>query len=102
LIWIKISEIKPEMRNFNTKGKIISIGEVKKVETRFGPANVAQAILQDETGSITLNLWRDQIDILGIGDTIRVENAFVKTFKDTMELNVGRDGKITVLRGHKE
>jgi len=96
---LKIADIKPDMRGLDITGRIIEMGEVKIVETKFGPARVAQAILRDKTGSIILNLWRNQIDSVKVGDTIRVENAFVRIFRDQLELNVGRDGKITVVRG---
>jgi replication factor A1 len=87
------------MRGLEVSGRIVSIGDAKSVETRFGPARVAQAVLEDETGRIVLNLWRDQIDAVKAGDTVRVENAFVRVFGERMELNVGRDGRIVVIRG---
>ena len=99
MVKIKISDIKPEMRGLEVTGKIISIGEIRMVETKFGPARVAQAILQDETGSIILNLWRNQIDIVKTGENVITENAFVRKFRDQLELNIGRDGKITPVRG---
>jgi len=94
---MKISQIKPDSIGIEVIGKIVSVGDVRNVETRYGPARVAQAILKDETGTIILNLWRDQVDRVRTGDIVRVRNAFVRTFRDQMELNVGRDGSITVL-----
>ena len=95
---LRIIEVKPGMRDIEITGIITSMGDVRSVNTRFGPAQVSQAVLQDEAGSILLNLWRDQIRIAREGDRIMIENAFVRTFKDQLELNVGKDGKITVLR----
>lgn len=85
------------MRNLEVYGEIVAIGEKITVETRFGPAKVAMAMLKDETGSIRLNLWRGQIDAVKNGDKIMLENAFVRTFREDMELNIGRDGRIIVL-----
>jgi ssDNA-binding replication factor A large subunit len=45
-----------------------------------------------------LNLWRDQVDLVKPGDLIKVENAFAKEFRDRVELNVGRSGRIVVLK----
>lgn len=86
------------MRGLEVLGRIVSIGAVKRVETKFGPARFAQAVLEDGTGRIILNLWRDQIDSVKVGDMVRVRNAFVRIFMERMELNVGRDGTITVVR----
>ena len=94
---IKIADIRQGMRNLTIMGKIAQVGEARAVTTRFGPANVAAAIIEDDTGSIRINLWRDQIDKVKTGDTVRLENAFVRVFNNQNELNIGKDGKIVVL-----
>ncbi len=94
---VRISDIKQGMRNLTVTGRITKIGEVKAVATKFGPARVAAAILQDEAGSIRLNLWRDQVDLVKVGDSVRLENAFVRVFNQQNELNIGKDGRIIIL-----
>jgi len=94
---IKIADIRQGMRNLTVLGKIVELRELGTVTTKFGPARVAAATLEDQTGSIRLNLWREQIDKVKVGDTVRLENAFVKEFNYQNELNVGKDGKIAVL-----
>lgn len=59
---------------------------------------LARAVLEDETGSVCLNLWRDQIDVAKAGDTIVLENAFAREFGGVVEVNIGADGKIAVLK----
>lgn len=85
------------MDRISVSGRIAYIGIKMTVETRFGEAQVARAVLEDETGRINLNLWRDQIELVREGAVVRIENGFVKTYKDQLELNVGSRGKITVL-----
>jgi len=97
---ITIAEIREDMRNLTVIGKITHIGETQIVRTRFGEARVAAATLEDQTGSIRLNLWREQTDMVKSGDTVRVEIAFVRVFNYQNELNVGKDGKIVVLVGY--
>jgi len=99
---LKIGEIKPEMQNIDVEGWVVEKGEKKEVMTRYGPAMVSWAILKDETGSIRVNLWRWQIDIVQVGDRIRLVNAFVKVFGERMELNIGANGKIVVLNRSKK
>jgi len=94
---VRISDLRPDMRNIELTGRITRIGDRREVETKFGPATVAGAILEDDTGSVRLNLWRWQVDIVKEGNTIKITNAFVKTFGGQIELNVGGDGKIIVL-----
>ena len=94
---ITISEIKEGMRNITVEGVVIKKSEAKIINTRFGPALFAYAIIEDETGRIRLNLWRRQVEIVRVGAKIRAVNAFVKEFGGNLELNVGRDGRIEVI-----
>lgn len=71
-------------------------GEPYEIETRYGRARVCDAVLEDKTGTVGWRLWRDQIQAVQVGDTVRIENAFVRSFQGNMELNLGKDGKITV------
>jgi len=94
---VKVADIKEGSRNLTVVGKITEIGEARTVTTRFGPARVATGILEDETGSVRLNLWREQIDKIRVGDTVKLENAFARVFNNQNELNIGKDGRITIL-----
>lgn len=85
------------MDGITVTGRITSLGEKREVETRYGKANVASAVLEDDTGKIVLNLWRSQIDLVKVGDLIRIENGFIRTFQQQLELNVGSKGRIVVL-----
>ena len=94
---VKIAQIKPGMRGLTITGEAVWKGDKREVQTRFGPATVSSAILEDETGSIRLNLWRQQIDEVEVGDTVRLVNAFVKVYGNEIELNIGSDGRIEVV-----
>ena len=84
------------MDRVTVSGRITYIGIRRIVKTRYGEAPVARAILEDDTGKIALNLWREQIDLVNEGDVVRVENGFVRTYQDKLELNVGSRGKIVI------
>jgi len=94
---LKLKLVQPGMRNLVVIGEIAEVGEVRSVTTKYGPARIATAILRDETGWVKLNLWRDQIEKVKRGDLVKVENAFAREFGGWTELNIGSDGKITVL-----
>jgi ssDNA-binding replication factor A large subunit len=94
---VRIADIKSGMRALTVVGKILSISEIRDVSTKFGPATVATARLQDESGEIRLNLWRGQISLVKPGDIVRLENAFVRVFNNQNELNLGKDGRIITL-----
>ena len=56
----------------------------------------AEAVVADETGSVKLTLWNEQIDQINVGDNIKIENGYVTSFKSEIQLNVGKFGKLTV------
>jgi replication factor A1 len=94
---LKIVELKEGQRNVTLTGRIMRVAPPREVQTRYGPAKVATSTLVDESGAISLNLWRTQIDLVREGDSIRIDNAFVRVFNGNLELNIGADGKISLL-----
>ena len=94
---LKIADIKQGQKGLVLTGKISKVSPPRDIQTRYGPARVATATLEDDSGAISLNLWRAQIELVKAGDLVRVENAFVNIFRENLELNLGADGRLTVL-----
>ena len=93
----KIGDISENMQNIEVTGKITNLSERRRVNTRYGLADVATATLEDDTGSIRINLWRDQIDCVAEGKIVKVINGFAKTYQERLELNIGKNGQIAVI-----
>jgi ssDNA-binding replication factor A large subunit len=96
LLQVKVSQIRGGMRNMKIIGTLKEMEEPVEIATRYGRALLARAILQDETGSVRLNLWREQIDVAKVGDKITLENAFAREFGGVVEVNIGADGNISL------
>ncbi len=96
---IKIKDLTPNTKKANVLAKVVSIGEPKEIPSRFGEAKkVAEAVIGDETGTILLSLWQDQIGTLKENDVIAIENGFISLVPrrmGKMHLNVGRYGTLT-------
>ena len=45
------------------------------------------ATIEDETGKILLNLWREQVNQVQVGDKINVPNAFVQRRYGTLQVS---------------
>ena len=95
---MKIKDLRNGMRRVNVEAKVIEKSDTREVRSRFSNAThkVATAIIADETGTIKLTLWNDQINQVNVNDTVKVENGYVTSFKGEIQLNVGRYGKLTV------
>jgi replication factor A1 len=92
----KVGELTPQSRAVNVTAKVVSKSEVRDIPMgRDGnPHKVCDALVGDETGSIYLTLWDDNIEKVNEDDTIRIENGYVTLFKGNMRLNIGKYGKM--------
>jgi replication factor A1 len=94
-----IRDLRAGMTQINLKARVVEIPKPKLVYTRFGNyANVANALIADETGSIKLCLWNEQIDSIAEGDTIHLQNARMSAFKGEKQLNIGKKGTLNSIR----
>ncbi len=94
-----ISELKPGINRVTVSAKVVQILPSRRVITRYGSCfDVSEVLLGDETGSIKLSLWDGQIDGVSVGDIVSIQGAFVKWFRDELQLRIGKKGTLTVLR----
>ncbi len=93
---MKISEIRLGMSGITVEGKVTDKSEARRVQTRYGQHSVCDETLEDETGDIKLSLWEEAIDMVNIGDKIRVDGAYVTEFRNQLQLNMPRSGKLEV------
>jgi len=93
---LPIGDLRTGMSHVNLKAKVLEIPRPKLVVTRFGNyASVANALIADETGTIKLCLWNEQIDSISIGDTIQIENARTSTFRGERQVRIGKKGTLS-------
>lgn len=87
------------MKNIEVKGKIVEKSDTMEGYSRYGFHRLSYAKMSDDTGSIKLILWNNQIHEVSVGDTIQIKNGHVSKFKGVSQLNVGkRTGKILVIK----
>ena len=92
----KIKDLTPRSNKVNVLVKVTGVGEPKEIPNRLGGAakKVAEAKVGDETGTIRLSLWQDQIGSVNEGDVLSIENGYVSLVRGHMHLNVGKYGKM--------
>ncbi len=95
---VKIKELRDGMKRVNVKGTVTEKSDPREVTSRFKDQTyrVSTAIMSDETGTIKLTLWNDQIEMVNVNDIIRIENGYVTSFRGEIQLNVGKFGTLTV------
>jgi replication factor A1 len=86
------------MKGINVTAKIIEIPPTRTVNTRFGTlANVSNMMIADDTGSVRLSLWNNQIDKVHKGDEVEVSTCKVGRFRGELQLRLGRKGTISTI-----
>ena len=96
---LKIKELREGMRKVDIEGKVVEVGQAREVHSRYGDQTfrVADAVISDETGTVKLTLWNEQIGQVKVNDSVRIENGYTGSFRGELQLNVGKYGKLTVL-----
>jgi len=98
MMFMMINEMKRGMSGISVEGRIVDVSEPRRVNTRYGPRSVADATLEDETGSIKLSLWEEKIESVNVGDRIKIDEAYVTEFRNELQLNIPRSGKLEIIK----
>jgi len=98
--FLKIKDLRDGTKRVDIEAKIIEKTGPREVLSRYKDVvlRVANATISDETGTIKLTLWNDQIDQVKINDTIKIENGYVTSFRGEIQLNIGRYGKLSIVQ----
>ncbi len=95
---MNIKDLRNGMKRVTVEAKVVEKGEPRQVRSRYKDETymVADAVVADETGSIKLTLWNEQIDQVNLDNKVKIENGYVTSFKGEIQLNVGRFGTLIV------
>jgi replication factor A1 len=92
----KVRDLTPNSKQVNVLAKVVSVGEPKEVMGKFGdPRKVCEAVVGDDTATIILSLWNEQIGQIAKDEVILVDNGYVSLVRGHMRLNVGRYGNLS-------
>lgn len=99
---MKIKDVNSEVKWVNLKAKVVKKPIARTVYSRFGnnPLGLSTSTISDDTGSIKMPLWNNQINMVSIGDTIQIENGRIRTFRGELQVSVGKAGKLKVIKAH--
>lgn len=91
---MNVEELSPEADNVEITGKISELPTPRAVSTRYGQKKIVTVVFEDETGSIDLTLWEEEIDAIEEGSKVHIKGAYVREWAEDIQLNIGRDGDI--------
>ncbi|MEK6916640.1 MAG: SOSS complex subunit B family protein [Nanoarchaeota archaeon] len=92
-----INDLEVNQGKVEIEGEITEMEEVREF-SKFGKeGRVCNATVKDDSGSIKLTLWNEQIDMVKEGDKIKISNGYVKEWQGEKQLSVGKYGSLEVL-----
>jgi replication factor A1 len=95
---MKISELKAGLNDVSLKAEVTEVTEPRSVNTKFGANTVADAVLDDGSGTtIKLTLWGNKISTVKPGDKVEISGGYVKEWNGELQLGVPKTGEIKVL-----
>ncbi len=96
---MEIKDLQNGMKRVEVEAQVVDKSNTRQVQSKFKDEvyNIADAVVQDDSGTIKLTLWNEQIDQINIGDKIKIENGYITSFKGEIQLNIGKYGKLTIL-----
>ena len=94
-----ISELAIGQGNVNVEGTISEIGETKSFNKFGKELKVANAILKDDSGSVKLTLWNDDVSRFTEGEKIKIVNGYVNEFQGEKQLTSGKFGSMEKTEG---
>lgn len=95
---VEIGSLRPNMRNLDLKFRVVEISEPKEVVSRKDGSThrVAEAVIGDGSGIVTMTLWDDNIKFEP-GQAYLIRNVFTGFFKNHLRINLGRNSEIEVI-----
>ena len=92
----QIKDLTPRSRRVEIVVHVTALSPTRRVVSRrdHRAHRVAEARVEDDTGTIRLTLWDDDIGAVHEGDTVRVRNGYVKLFKGSKRLTIGTRGTL--------
>lgn len=97
--YAKISELKSDLARVNVIGMVSKLP--REIKDESGRVYLVLIKLVDDTGSVTLELWDDNIpkEKIKKGSIVEVINGFTKIYNGELRLGLRKDGNIEIIRG---
>ena len=94
---MQISEIAPGQGKIQVEVEVISVDAAREFEKFGRKGRVATAIVKDDSGSMKMTLWNEEIDMVKPGIRIKIINGYCNEFQGEKQLTAGRFGKLEVV-----
>ena len=91
----KIDAVKPLEKHLDVVFKVCEKEEEREITNKSGETHrVCDFSVADETGSIIITLWNEDIDLLEMDKVYKLSNGFANVFRNSLRLSKGKYGAL--------
>ncbi|MCX6694798.1 MAG: single-stranded DNA-binding protein [Candidatus Altiarchaeota archaeon] len=89
---LKCKDLKPHTKKGAVEVQVLSREEARNVRARKDRIShaMSEALVGDETGTILMTLWDDDVQRVDNGKTYFISNVYVTLFRGSIRLNIGK------------
>jgi len=91
---MKISELNSGQGNVEAEFVVKELEEPKTFNKFGRELRLRNAVVEDDSGTVKLTLWNDDVDKFAVGDKIKLTNGYVNEFQGEKQLTSGKFGKL--------
>ncbi|MDO8427754.1 MAG: OB-fold nucleic acid binding domain-containing protein [Candidatus Diapherotrites archaeon] len=103
LLVSNLGSLKENQQNLQVTGRIVRIYPLREFDKNGKQGKVQNFEIGDETKTITCTAWNEsttQVNLVRIGDIVKISGAYTKKGLKELELHLGLIGKIEQQIGH--
>ena len=79
------------------EAQVTSVSEPRQVKD--GALTVADAQIKDESGTVKLTLWNDEVKQVKAGDKVKITKGWTNEFQGELSVSAGKFGQLDVTPG---
>lgn len=92
-----VKDLQPRQGKVDITLDVVEKGEIRSFNKFGKEGRVCNATGRDDTGTIKVSLWNDEIEKVNVGDKIKITNGYVNEWQGELQLSAGKFGKLEIV-----
>ena len=93
----KIKDLYAKQGKVEIEATVKELGQIREFNKFGKTGKVCNAKIEDDSGSITLTLWNDEIEKIKAGSKIKITNGYVSEWQGEKQISAGKFGKLEII-----
>ena len=94
---MEIKDLKARQGDVDLVAEVIDKSPARTFDKFGKQGKVCNCKIKDNTGSVSLTLWNEDIDKINVGDKIKITKGYVGEWQGELQLSACKFGKIEVV-----